>query len=139
MSLGLEEGLLKDLARWDFGAILAKRAGLQGLEPKLLTLEVRAYRLAILRRQLPSPLFGDRAFVLEAAFEGFDPDESWLCCQAWLGREASPGYFVERLSAKLALGEAEAPLQRFALGKAHKYGLRVAYLLKKFEGARLEN
>ena len=138
MSLGLEEGLLRDLARWDFGEILAKRAGLQGMEPRLLTLEVRAYRLAILRRELPSALLEDRDFVLGEAFEGYDAAEAWLCCQAWAGKGASPEYFIERLKARLDLGEAEAPLRRFALGKAHKYGLRVAYLAKKFEEAMLE-
>lgn len=42
------EEILKDLARWRFGAILLERSGYQGLDAESLAQEVRAYRLAIL-------------------------------------------------------------------------------------------
>ena len=85
-----------DLARWDFGEILAKRAGLEGLEPRLLTLEVRAYRLAILRSCFPSSRFSEQGFVLGlASLRALTPPQAGLPCES-CGRGASPDYFMER-------------------------------------------
>ncbi len=136
----LETLLLKDLARWDFGVLLIRRAGLQGMDPGRLTLEVRCYRLAILRSFFPSPLFYDRDFVLSLAFSDLDGAEAWEACQAWEdpapGAQGFPGRFMDRLRALAPLGPAEAPLLRFAKGKDFKYGLRVRFLVDTFDKER---
>ena len=48
MSREMAELLLKDLARWTFGSLLASRAQFNALEPDALAAEVRAYRYGIL-------------------------------------------------------------------------------------------
>jgi hypothetical protein len=134
----LAEGLLRDLARWDFGELLARRSGWAGVEPLRLTMEVRAYRLAILRQVLPEPDFWNPNVVLPLAFESMDPALSWELCRAWEGVEegALAAQLLRRLAALAPLDLAEAPLKRFAQGKAGKYASRVRFLIRQFEVQR---
>jgi hypothetical protein len=100
-----------------------------------LTMEVRAYRLAILRQILPEAAFWDPNFVLPLAFDSMDPELSWALCRDWegLGQEALPPHLLQRFAALAPLENAEAPLTRFAQGKAGKYAARVRFLIRKFE------
>jgi hypothetical protein len=124
------EGILKDLARWRFGAILLERSGYQGLDAEALAQEVRAYRLAILWHGAPEFMQFDPAWLAATA----DISEGLL--QAWKKNgslqeaverpQALAEAFLRRLESSGGIPEA---MRRFAFGKLGKYGRRVQFLL----------
>ena len=63
MSPEKAEMLLKDLGRWTFGELLAKRADFHAIEPDRLSAEVRAYRYGILCCALKHDALRSRAMA----------------------------------------------------------------------------
>jgi hypothetical protein len=128
--------LLRDLARWVFGQLLAERAKFQALPPEELASEVRAYRYGILCAALPEARgLGPEAQALVAAPWELMREWAELAATLSWGPEAEIGlstHFLERMAAR---GELTEPLRRFARGKAFKYGRRVLMLSGKFDGA----
>jgi hypothetical protein len=124
--------LLKDLERWTFGELLARRARWDCTEYRAIEVAVQAYRLAIMQAVLKAT--GSQMEPLALAVEQqepLDPKETAPYTEAPAAWEAAlAGRFLERMRALAPFGEAEAPLTRFAHGQYFKYSRRISYLLK---------
>lgn len=130
MTEGLAIALLDDLSRWRFGELLGRRAGFTSMAPERLEQEVRAYRYGILTAVCKSPELRRRD-IAEPRVEA-----DWQCCLAWADFAAALQWSpeAERLLAERFLGRlgpCSEAMNRFARGKAFKYGRRVLYLLEK--------
>jgi hypothetical protein len=124
--------MLKDLDRWAFGPLLAKRAQWVLEDAERIDAEVLLYRLGILLAVLKS-LGAEFTALSEAVQEQrrLALSEQAPYSEAMFHWEtALAGRFLERLEALAPFGEAEAPLTRFAHGQYFKYSRRVAYLLQ---------
>lgn len=109
--------VLADLLRWQFGALLMRRAGWDGPDPDRVSLAVQDYRRRILSACLrhtgldPGALAGVKGDA--AAWEPVLVEE-----------------FLGHLRQMAPFGEAEVKLRRFAHGQYFKYSRRVLYLMQ---------
>ena len=134
MSPAKAEFLLKDLARWVFGELLADRAKIQALPPEDLAAEVRAYRYGILLAALPDPALRERGLAEPLVGASWQLMQEWAALaegRAWdsAAEIELSGHFLGRMQ---KAGELTEPLRRFARGKAFKYGRRVLMLSEKY-------
>jgi len=126
--------ILTDLARWQFGELLARRAAFHAVAPDKLGAEVRAYRYgiacsalkdeALRRRSLAEPLVG-APWELMMDWAEFGQGLAWgVPAEAELSAR-----FIARMQ---NFGTPTDALRRFARGKAFKYGRRVLHLSESF-------
>lgn len=108
--------VLADLLRWQFGELLAQRAGWRGADPDAVTQAVQDFRRRILSACLR------QAGLDPGAGYGLPADQG-----AW--EQVLVDEFLDGLRAIAPLGGAEDKLKRFAYGQFFKYSRRVALLM----------
>ena len=134
---GQAEFLLRDLARWVFGALLADKGAFAALSADELSAEVRAYRYGILCAILKDAPLRERALaepIVAAPWELMQSWEAFGSALQWApdAELALAERFESRLKERQGDGtELSAAMRRFARGKAFKYGRRVLMLSER--------
>jgi hypothetical protein len=131
------EFLLRDLARWTFGEVLAQRADFRALSPEGLAAEVRAYRYGILCAAIRDEALRSRSLAEPLVGAAWDLMLEWSDLGLSLpwdeaAERALSAHFVARLEQKAPVSDA---MRRFARGKAFKYGRRVSWLFEKMNAS----